>query len=61
MGKTQDFIIQQLSSTGDINNFSKDTNTLLYIPEPTDSIITGNQSTKTSIRINGKEIINTIE
>lgn len=29
---------------------------MFYIPEPTDSIITGNEATKTKITINGKDI-----
>lgn len=37
--------------------FKKNSNTLLYIPEPTDSIITGNEATKTKITINGNDII----
>jgi hypothetical protein len=41
-----------------VNAFAKNANTLLYIAEPTDSVITGNEATKSKITINGVDVIN---
>jgi len=57
LGPTTNFKIQTLTDSGTINEFTKDNNTLLYIPEPTDSVITGNEATKSKIIINGADII----
>ncbi|MEI6672320.1 MAG: hypothetical protein WCL02_02940 [bacterium] len=57
LGATNDFIIQKIANTGAIHEFKKNTSTLIYIPEPTDSIITGNETTKSTIHINGNDIL----
>jgi hypothetical protein len=41
-----------------IKNINKEENMMIYIPEPTDSIITQNKSTKEKITINNQDIIN---
>ena len=56
LGTTSDFDIQKLTDSGIANTFKKDANTLLYIPEPTDSVITGNEATKSKININGIDV-----
>lgn len=56
-GATNNFQIQKLADAGALSSFKKNTNTILYIPEPTDSIISGNQATKTRITINWVDVI----
>jgi len=58
LGAISDFKIQTIKNTGDIATFKKNTNTVIYIPEPTDSVVTGNESTKTKITINGIDVFN---
>lgn len=57
LGTTDKFKIQKLADSGAINEFWKDGNTFLYIPEPTDSVVTGNEATKSKITINGIDVI----
>jgi predicted RNA-binding protein with RPS1 domain len=57
LGKIADFKIQKIENTGAVVDFTKNSNTLLYIPEPTDSVVTGNEATKSQITINGMTII----
>jgi predicted RNA-binding protein with RPS1 domain len=57
LGKIADFKIQKIENTGAVVEFAKNSNTLLYIPEPTDSVVTGNEATKSQITINGMTII----
>ncbi|MEI7918874.1 MAG: hypothetical protein WCH65_01305 [bacterium] len=39
-----------------MNTFSKNANTIIYIPEPTDSIVTSNEASSSKITINGKDV-----
>ena len=57
LGSTSDFKIQKIANTWAINEFTKDSNTIVYIPEPTDSVVTGNEATKAQITINGIDIM----
>ena len=57
LGATNEFEIKKLNDSWAINTFEKNKHTLLYIPEPTDSVITGNEATKTKITINGLDVI----
>lgn len=57
LGATESFKIDTLADTGAVSGFGKNTNTLLYIPEPTDSIITANDTTKSKIIINQETVI----
>jgi hypothetical protein len=49
--------IKTYTDSGAIAGFEKTKNTLLYIPEPTDSIITGNEANASKIIINGSDIL----
>ncbi len=57
LGATNDFTIQKIANTGAITEFKKNSTTLIYIPEPTDSIVTGNETTKSTININGNDVL----
>ena len=57
LGETSDFKIQTIENSWAVNEFKKDSNTIVYIPEPTDSIITGNEASKSKITINGIDVI----
>ena len=57
LGATNNFNITKLADSGAASNFAKDANTLLYIPESTDSIVTSNEATKSDITINGTDIL----
>lgn len=57
LGATNDFTIQKIANTGAIAEFKKNSTTLIYIPEPTDSIVTGNETTKSTININGTDVL----
>jgi hypothetical protein len=57
LGNTLDFKIKKIEDKEAILQFTKDSNTVLYIPEPTDSIITGNEANKSQIIINGMVIM----
>lgn len=61
LGKTDTFTIQQITDTWAASEFKKDKNTVLYIPEPTDSVITGNETTKSKIIINGIDAIDLVK
>lgn len=57
LGMTERFEIQTLRDSWAASQFEKNKNTVLYIPEPTDSVITGNETTKSKIIINGIDVI----
>ncbi|MCX6825442.1 MAG: VCBS repeat-containing protein [candidate division SR1 bacterium] len=57
LGLSNQYKIQTLIDSGAISEFKKDSNTLIYIAEPTDSIISGNQATTTKVTINGIDVI----
>jgi hypothetical protein len=57
LGLTNTYKIKTLANSGAIGEFTKDSNTLIYIPEPTDSVITGNEATEKKITINGKDVL----
>lgn len=61
LGKSNTFSIVSTQHTGDIATIEKNKNLLIYIPEPLDSIITGNEANKTRITVNNKAIIDLIE
>jgi len=55
-GLSKSFNIITLSS-GDLASRSKDQNAILYVPEQTDSVISGNQIANKQLLINGKPVI----
>lgn len=57
LGKMTDYEIKTLKDTGAIDTFKKQRTTLLYVPEPLDSVITGNEATTSKITINGIDIL----
>jgi len=57
LGASDTFTIQSIEDTWSISESEKDENTIIYIPEETDSIITSNEATRTKIRINDVDII----
>lgn len=53
---TKDFTLQKLADSWALNEINKNKNLLIYIPEPTDSIITENTTTQEKIVINGNTV-----
>lgn len=58
LGQSNEFRIESIEDETAVNDIEKDRNLIIYIPEPTDSVITGNESDRTTITINGQEAIN---
>ncbi len=56
LGKSKNFTIKNITDSWAVYTFAKNENTIIYIPEATDSIITGNKSDTSKISINGIDI-----
>jgi len=57
IGTASEFSVQTVADTGGIANWAKDATALLYSPEATDSIVTGNSIVNKKLLVNGHEII----
>ncbi len=57
VGNASSYQIQKIADTWSLKGFGKNANRILYIPEPTDSIITGNIATNQKITINWSDVI----
>ncbi len=58
LGTTTSYTIETRENRTDIKDIEQEENIIIYIPEATDSIVTNNKSTKKTISINNKEILN---
>jgi len=56
LGASENFTIEKLSDSWAAITFGKNENKILYIPEPTDSVITSNEVSNKKITINGADV-----
>ena len=57
IGRANEFIVQQMKDIETLQTRGKDRNAFLYIPEPTDSVISGNTIKGNKLLINQQSVI----